>query len=285
VSSCRPLALALVVAGLLPAAAAAQDWKTVTQVRQRAGEDELRVNVQYGAGKLRVRPARGNTLYRATLEYDADLFDPITRYRDERLTVGVESRGEGIKLGRHEAGELEIELSRHVLLRLGLDFGAVEADLELGGLHIEDIDINTGASETRLRFSEPNAGECRNADIDVGAAAFRVYGLGNLACRSLHVDAGVGDVTLDFTGTWTRDMNADVSVALGTIELIFPTDVGVRVDKDTFLASFDAYRFDKRGDLYYSDNWNRARHRLTLGVSGAFGSVDVRWVQPGATTP
>lgn len=282
--SSRLLVLAA-VAVIVPTTAFAQDWRTVTYMRQRADENQLRVNLEYGAGRLRVGPATGATLYRAILEYDADLFDPVTDYRSGRLDIGVEGRGRSIKLRHHEAGELRLELSSDVALRLGLDFGAVEADLELGGLHIQDVEINTGASETTLRVSEPNAGDCRDADFAVGAAAFHAYGLGNLRCRSLHVDAGVGEVTLDFTGVWDRDMDANISVALGGINLVLPSDVGVRVNKDTFLASFDAYRFDRRGGQYYSDNWDRATHRLTLDISGAFGSIDVRWVQNTAIVP
>lgn len=282
--SSRGLTLAL-AAALIPAAAAAQDWNTVTYMRQRADETSLRVKLEYGAGKLRVGPATGSNLYRAIIEYDADLFDPVTDYHSGHLDIGVEGRGRHLKLKNHEAGELRLELSRDVALRLGLDFGAVEADLELGGLNIEDLEINTGASETNVRISQPNAGDCRNADFAVGAAAFHVYGLGNLHCRSLSVDTGVGDVTLDFSGTWEQDMDADISVALGGITLVLPSNVGVRVNKDTFLASFDAYRFTKRGGEYYSDNWDRATHRLSLDISGAFGSIDVRWVENTAEVP
>jgi hypothetical protein len=278
----RILTFATVVL-LVPASVSAQDWRTVTQTRQRSGEKQLQVDVQYGAGKLNVQPARDNALYRTTIEYDADLFDPVTRYRDGRLTVGVESAGKHLRLKDRQGGEMRLELSPDVPLDLTLEFGAVEADMELGGLHIEKAQIHTGASETEVRFSHPNASECTRAEFAVGAAAFRVYGLGNLNCRFLKVDTGVGDVTLDFTGEWRGDVSAELNVALGSANLVLPRDVGVRVSKDTFLASFDSNRFTKRNGRYYSDNWDAAQHRLTLDVSGALGSINVRWVDNPAT--
>lgn len=279
-----PRALTFVAAMVLvPASVCAQDWRTVTQTRQRSGEKQLQVDVQYGAGKLNVEPARDNALYRATIEYDADLFKPVTRFQDGHLTVGVEGTGRHLRLKDRQGGEMRLELSRDVPLDLTLEFGAVEADLELGGLHIENAQIHTGASETEVRFSHPNAGECRHAEFAVGAAAFRAYGLGNLNCRDLKVDAGVGDVTLDFTGQWSGNLTAELNVALGSANLVLPRDVGVRVSKDTFLASFDSNRFTKRGDEYYSDNWDAASHRIRLDVSGALGSINVRWVDNPAT--
>ncbi|HKJ93555.1 MAG TPA: LiaF domain-containing protein [Longimicrobiales bacterium] len=269
----------------LPASLAAQDWRTVTQTRQRSGESQLQVDVQYGAGKLSVEPARDNALYRASIEYDADMFNPVTRYHDGHLTVGVEGgAGVHLRLKDRQGGHMDLQLSRDVPLDLTLEFGAVEADMELGGLHIQNVSIHTGASETEVRFSQPNADQCDRAEFALGAAAFRVYGLGNLNCRDMKVDAGVGDVTLDFTGQWRNDLSARLNVALGSATLVLPRDIGVRVNKDTFLASFDSDRFTKRGGQFYSDNWDTAQRRLTLDLSGAFGSINVRWVDD-STTP
>ena len=64
---------------------------------------------------------------------------------------------------------------------------------------------------------------------------------------------------------------------MGSLTLLLPDDVGVRVSKETFLMSFDSEGLMKRGDAYYSGNWESARYKLTLDVSGALGSIDVRW--------
>ena len=43
---------------------AQQSWRTITSARQVAGERRIDVDVEYGAGRLRVEPERGNLLYR-----------------------------------------------------------------------------------------------------------------------------------------------------------------------------------------------------------------------------
>lgn len=267
-------ALTLMAAG----GAEAQDWRTVTSYRQRAEESRMDVHVRYGAGKLMIAPSPGGgELYRMGLRYDSELFEPISRYRSGRLEVGVEGTGRSIKLRNSDAGELDLRLSPDVPMDLDLEFGAVEADLELGGLRIARLDIETGASETDIRFSTPNATECERLGISMGAATLEVEGLGNANCAAIDVDGGVGEITLDFSGEWRRSMEADITMALGSLTLIIPSDVGVRVDRETFLTGFDGSRFVKRDGVLYSENWESARHRLSIDMSGAFGSINVRW--------
>lgn len=277
------VALAFVVG---PAAADAQDWRDVTSFRQRADEPHLDVHLRYGAGVLDVRPGVGGELYRVGIRYDSDVFDPITEYRNGRLEVGVEGVGRGVRLKNNEAGDLSLALSPDVSLDLDLDFGAVEAHLELGGLQIRAIDVETGASDTELRFSRPNPLHCDRFDVSMGAAAFEAVGLANANCSQVTVEGGVGDVTLDFSGEWRRNIDAKVTMALGSATLIVPENVGVSIDKQTFLVDFDRNGFEKRGSMYYSRNWETTRHRLAVDLEGAFGTIEIRWARPtGTVTP
>lgn len=276
---------AVMLSLVVPLPAASQDWRDMTSFRQRSDESRLDVSVRYGAGRLRIVPGSAAELYRVGLRYDSDLFNPITSYRPGRLEVGVEGTGRNLRLKNQEAGELKLSLSRDVPLELDLEFGAVEADLELGGLHVRSIEIQTGASDSKVRFSEPNAMECDRFELRMGAAAFAATGLGNAGCRQIKVEGGVGDVTLDFGGEWNRDMEASITMALGSVTLMIPEDVGVRVDKATFLTEFARPRFEKRNNLYYSDNWDQARRKLTVDLRGAFGTVNVRWAGATAVTP
>ncbi len=193
-----------------------------------------------------------------------------------RLELGTRTlRGNMNIKGDNELGEMEVELGLGVPMDLVLEFGAVRANLDLGGLHLEDLELSTGASESTVEFSRPTEGRIRTAEFNVGAADFSAENLGNLRTDRLEVSAGVGEVTLDFGGDWTDDMRVDVSMGLGALEIYVPGDVGVRVDKDSFLTSLEADWLQKDGGVYYSDNWDRADHRLTVNIDAAFGSIRV----------
>jgi hypothetical protein len=68
-------------------------------------------------------------------------------------------------------------------------------------------------------------------------------------------------------------------MGLGRLELRIPEGLGIRLSKDSFLTSLDSEGLVKRGDSYYSVDWEEAEHQVTIELDAAFGSVDVVWVR------
>jgi len=285
----RATALLLALAALGGTrAAAAQTWRTITSARQLQGERELTVEVRYGVGVFRLLAAPQGQLYRMEMRYDEDKFTPVREYLPATGVLRLGSRGqEGahVSLGDRKRSDpppsLDVALSPEIPVSLDLELGAVEADVDLGGLLVRRLAYKTGASRTRLRFGRPNGAECEEAVLEAGAAEFEASGLGNTNCRRLRFSGGVGDVTLDFTGAWRRPMDADVNVGLGSLHVRLPSDVGVALQVSRFLASLDAANFTRRGDTWYSNNWATASRRLTLHVSASLGNINVAWVGGG----
>jgi hypothetical protein len=162
---------------------------------------------------------------------------------------------------------------------LSMKFGAVKAEIDLGGLRLTSLDIETGASQTRLVVSEPNVEAMEEASLEVGAAEFTARQLGNLNAGRIEVDAGVGDIDLDFTGEWRRDARIAIDMGLGALTLRFPKGLGVKLVKDTFLTSLDSEGLVKRGDAYYSLDYDEAEYQVTVDVDAAFGSIRVVWAR------
>lgn len=272
----RLLAGLLGFALLAPAGVSGQDWRTITSRRQLGEEDLLRVEVQYGAGRFEVGSGSGSTLYRANLRYDSEVFRPRIAYQTGLLKLGLDDlkvRGRNLR-----SGHLQLDLSRDVPLELKFEFGAARANIDLGGMRIRQARIATGASETDLTVSTPNTEACRLLEIEVGAAQFRATRLANLNAERLTLAGGVGEVTLDFTGEWQQNMLADIKMGLGSLTLRVPRGLGLRVRKGGLLVGFDSQGLVKRGDVYYSENWDDAENRLTVNVDAALGSVRVTWV-------
>jgi hypothetical protein len=276
----------LALAGTLALAAgplqgiAAQSWRNVSMSRQLSGESDIRVRVRYGAGRLSVKPADSGALYRMELRYDEETFEPVAEYEGDRLELGVKSIRNRINWSKNrDSGEMNLSLARNVPMDLDLEFGAVRADVDLGGIQMTRLDLSTGASESRIDISEPNPVRMESAEFEIGAADFHVRSLGNLNAEVINVDAGVGNVVLDFRGQWHGDSDVSVDMGLGALELRFPEGLGVRVIKNTFLTSLDSEGLIKRGDSFYSLDWEEAEYQVTVTVDAAFGSIDVVWIR------
>jgi hypothetical protein len=278
---------------LLPRPGSAQDWLELGTARQADGFKSLTMRVEYGAGTLTVKPARPGDLYDAHMRYDASRFSPVRTFEHSEgaATVHLGLRSLNGKDGVHidwkdlndenggpdsqHAGSLDIGVSREVPTDLRVAVGAAKSRLDLGGLPLTSFTLETGASDTRLSFDEPNPGRMQELRIKAGAASLKAEDLGNAHFDELRVEGGVGDVTLNFGGDWTRDATASIHMGLGSLSLRFPADLGVRIDKTTVLASFNAAGFVKTTSGYETRNWASAAHHLELDINAAFGSIDV----------
>jgi hypothetical protein len=268
-------ALALVVGGR---ALGGQSWRTLESSRQLRDSAPHRVRVEYGAGRIDVAATQAPVLYAMLLRYDESTASPVHRYDEgaRSLTLGVDIETTRLRSLRDQTrGEMRLTLSRAVPLDLELDLGATKASLDLGGLDLRSLRLSSGASETLLDFSAPNAGRMGTLEIEIGAASFEARNLGNANASRIRVSGGVGRVDLDFGGRWTQDVAVDVDVALGKLTLRLPRDVGVRVEVDRVLASLDDGGLSRRGDAYFSDNWETAAHRLRIRAGTRFGGIEL----------
>lgn len=260
----------------------AQTMRPFSTFRQHHGETRLAAQLEYGAGSLRIEPGEPRELYRMNLTYDADRFVPLSDFdaSGRVVVLGLKARGEGgvRVVSRNQLRQTaQVSLSPRVDLDLDLSLGAVDADLELGGLRISELDLKTGASQATIRFSGPNAMRCRRAAFSAGAAEVAVLGLGNSRCEEIAFEGGVGKVLLDFGGTSTSNSHIKVTMAVGGITLRLPRRAGVRITMDKFLSSFDAVGLVRRGTAFVSHNYDGAERRLEFDLTTAMGGVEVEW--------
>jgi len=277
----RTAGLALALAAGSAGTLSAQAMRPFTTFRQLHGESRLQARLDFAAGQLRVVPGRVGELYRMSLSYDADRFVPLSHYdpSTNAATLGVDRAGGGFRVVSRSQLQQDavVELSPRTDLSLSLSLGAVEADVELGGLRLSDLRVEAGASRTALHFSQPNPIRCRTADISAGAAEISVLQLGNSHCDRLRVEGGIGRMTLDFGGTWTSSQVAELSLAVTELRLRLPRKVGVRITMDRFLASFEPAGLVRRGDEWVSPDYDRSERHLDIALRTTVGAVKVNW--------
>jgi hypothetical protein len=274
------LAVATLALVLAPADGLAQDWRTESTSRQLSGQDRLEADIRHAVGILRVRPAAGQTLFAMDVSYDADQFRTVSEVSGRRVTLGLEGRDRELRIKKGgRTPEMDVRLTRAVPVDLSLEFAAGRAEVDLGGLRLSDLDIETGASETRLEISEPNREVLRSARIAVGAAKFSADGIGNLNAERLSVDAGVGQVILSLDGAWQRDLDIEVEMGVGAVEIRVPRGLGLKLVKESFLTALDAPGMDRDGDAWYSPDWTSAERQITIDVEAAFGAIEVVWLR------
>jgi hypothetical protein len=275
----------LLTGGLTPSVGMAQTSDaspSLFRVERRVEtRGDLQVEVEYGAGNLSLRPAPSGILYRARIDYDAERQTPQHSYVPGRLRLGLEGTARGLRIGRESvAGTLDLELTREVPLDLTLEFGAARADLELGGLRLRTLRLATGASETQIRVSAPNPIPLDQARFEVGVASFKARDLGRLNAREITLEAGVGEVRMDFRGLSRPETRLRAKMGVGSLEIGVPEGVGVRIQRSSFLSTLDAPGLVRSGSTFTSANWDQASVRLEISLESAIGPVTLRTLPP-----
>jgi hypothetical protein len=186
------------------------------------GAPDAEVMVTFGAGRVAIGPAAPGMLLDGT--YDGG--------------VKVEKAGPGrVRLSPPAPANLswnrppytwQIGLTAEVPLRLRVESGAAEAELDLAGLRLAELRLRTGASETRVTL--PRAAGFTRVDAEGGAAALRFRVPEGVAARIRSSMAiGSNDVdTARFPRTPAGDAweSPDFASAANRVEIEFRGGIG-----------------------------------------------------------
>ena len=274
-----PVTLALTMM-LAAQSASAQTWQSATVSRQHHGEDSLRVDLTYTAGKLTVKPAaEQRNLYEYSLRYNAQQFTPSHSFNAESRTLTIAMNGHGSRIGRmNEGNNLTLQLTPGIAMGLDLNVGAAESAIELGGLSIDRLQLRAGAGDFNLGFNAPNPIRMRELRIDVGAAGMHALHLGNSNAERIIVRAAAGGVDLDFTGQWAGDMKVSLDMAVGGADITIPRDAGVRLHTSTFLSEVGHEGMIERDGDFYSPNWDQATRKLVINSTSRLAGIEIKWI-------
>jgi hypothetical protein len=217
------------------------------------------LSLTFGAGELNIQPGAETALVSGTATYNVADFKPKIKVDGQQV--------------RLETGNLDIhgipnfksnEIKNKWDLKLGdqqmqlkINAGAYQGDFELGGLALKSLEVNDGAAETRLKFSEPNKTEMETLRYITGASSVKLSGLANANFTSMIFRSGAGDYALDFSGELQRDAVVTVESGFSQLTIIVPEGTSAKVILKGGLTNVDM-----------SGGWQKTGETYTLGSGG-----------------
>lgn len=281
VLSASVAAVALMTTATLWAGRMITEEKTV----DLTDEKEISVEIDFGVGDLLIGPGNPDKVVFAEGYFDSRKFDYEFDYRNESgrgdLYFDAYTIRDDWDDFHGDDNEWRFEFTDQVPLDLMIDIGASSCEFRLGELMISRLDIDIGAAECDISFDEPNKCILDRIFIDAGASSVYIDRLGNARFDLFEFDGGVGSYEIDFTGEFDFDAEAEISVGLGSLDIILPEHIGVRLrTSNGFLSSIDfpEYRFrELDDDLYESRNWDDAEYHLEMELDVGMGSADIEF--------
>lgn len=213
--------------------------------------DTAEVSIAFGAGKLNIGAGAEDALISGTATFNVDDFRPEVSIDDENI--------------RLEQGNLEVngipsfsgdvinewELSfGNAPLELKIDAGAYSGVYEFGGLSIRRLEVNDGAADVDVSFSESNPIVMSLFRYTTGASDIKIEGLANANCTQFLFRSGAGAYKLDFSGDLTQDMFATIESGVSSITIIIPEGTSAVLTTNGLLSVTTSGEWDADGDTY-----------------------------------
>jgi hypothetical protein len=239
-----------------------------------AGAESADVNIFFGAGRLQVEAGVSDRLLSGTFRYNVDRWAPQVTHEGDTLTIrqGGDEDKWGIPSG-NVRNRWELEFSPQLPLDVNIRAGAGEGELDFTDLIVPELDVDIGAGDFVLRFDAPNPVLMDHLTLDAGASRIEILGVGNASPETMRVQGGVGDISVDLTGDWSRSAEITIRAGAGALALRLPDDVGVEVETRGGLANVEAYGLRQMGGTYTNDAFGEAEIELTINVLTGVGNV------------
>jgi hypothetical protein len=144
------------------------------------------------------------------------------------------------------------------------------SDLELGGLSLRAVDLDTGMGEHAVSFSEPTPRPMDSFEIRGSMGQLDVTGLGNASPLTVEARHGMGELRLGLEGSWRNDCDIRARWRMGQMTVDVADDVRVDVESSTVIFGGKSVRVREREDLPPD------APTLRLDLGGSMGEVVVR---------
>jgi hypothetical protein len=188
--------------------------------------DETRVSISFGAGDLTISPG-GKNLVDGTIIYNVQDLKPEVIENGSSIEI-KQGNFKNLPPFKDMKNEWDLKLGG-APMDLSISAGAYDGTIELGGLSLRSLEVNDGASNVDLSFSEANPIEMSILRYATGASDVKLIGLANANFSTLTFSGGAGNYTLDFSGEFQRGAVATVDSGFGNLSLIIPESVNAKV--------------------------------------------------------
>jgi hypothetical protein len=241
--------------------------------------DSLKMTIKFGAGKLDLISGQED-VFEGNFQYDKSILKPNVQYEILGET-GILKLSQSIKkdldLPFPYKNRWNLELPSGVPLQLYINTATYSGDIDLTNLQIENLYLNSGASQTNIAFNQPNLIDLKNINIKTGASTIKMLGLANANFDKMAFTGGVGSYTFDFSGDLTKKSKVNINVGAAKIILKIPSAIGTKI----IIKRFPAAKLDIRGFIkindqtYINPEYGKSDAELDIEIKGSFVDVEV----------
>ena len=235
--------------------------------------EETEIQFRMTGGKFSIIPSADN-LVSGTILYNVEQWEPeFTRSSNlYKISQVNPFRISGIPSGE-TVNNWDLALTTQIPLSLSIEGGASENNFDFTGIHLTNLRIVQGASDSTIRFNSPNPVKMDEFTFNTGASSAELFGLGNANFSEMSVSCGAGDYTLDFTGELTEDRLVNIKAGVSNITIVIPAGMKAVINNQGTISNINS-----RGTWLVTDDTYTTMAdgpTLTVNLDMAVGNVNL----------
>lgn len=199
--------------------------------------EPVAVVLELAGGRFEIEPGKPGEPIGVDADYDRsryefeESYDEATRTYRLRLEPRFSLRSFIHIGGSDSEARLTLTLPRGYPLTVASSIRMGQSFVDLGGLWVSEADLDFGAGDHRLTFSEPLARPAERLDVEGSFGELEVEQIGNASPRTVSIGHSAGSFQVDLAGDWRQDSDVTIRGGFGECRIDLPDNARVEIER------------------------------------------------------
>jgi hypothetical protein len=176
--------------------------------------------------------------------------------------------------------QIDLMLGKAQPYALGVELGASDNALDLGGLPLTRLSIKQGAGKVDVNFSAANPQPMSLLRIEAGATGLEMRNLANANFAEMTIDGGAAGYKFDFGGKLQRDARVRLTTGMSGVEISVPATTAAKIKAEIVMGGVSVGDgFTKKDGAFWTEAAIKGQTPvLTIEANISLGGLTIRAV-------
>jgi len=234
------------------------------------------VQVFLRLGAAEVTASTGSSkLIEGSVQYNVAEFQPTVNTTGGKVEV-LQGQDGGIRgvPPQDMVNKWNLRFGSGAPMNLFVEAGAYTGAWNLGGVRLQSLKWEEGASKSTIGFDAPNPDKLDTFDFTTGASTVKLTGLANLNFGKMNFKSGVGTYTLDFGGKLKRSASVEIKTGVSSVTVVVPVGSAARVTLKSAVSNTKTVgSWNNVGSIYTTGKYDTAAEKLDISIEMGLGQL------------
>ncbi len=234
----------------------------------------VEVTLRLGAAEVTASTGAAK-LIDGSVQYNVPEFQPTVNTTGSKVEVLQGPRGsiQGAP-PKDMVNKWNLRFGSGAPMNLTVQAGAYSGTWDLGGLRLQSLTWEEGASKSTIGFGQANLDKMDVFNFTTGASTVKLTGLANLNFGKMSFQSGVGTCTLDFGGRLKRSASVEIKTGVSNVTVVVPIGTAARITLKSAVSNTKTVgSWNNVGSTYTTGKYDTAAEKLDITIDMGLGQL------------